>query len=507
VAPFPGAVGETYSEFQDALASRPGVIYVGGNDGMLHAFAQSNGDEIMAYVPNALYSTSVSDGMHYLSDPAYTHRYKVDLTPSIADVYARTKVAGSVSWKTVLVGGLRGGGRGLFAMDVTDPTRFSENGSAPADTVMWEFTSADDADLGHTFGRPSIVPLEGPGNTIRWAASAGNGYNDLGSGEAKLFILFIEDGLDGTWSAGSDYIEITTGSGTTSNRNGLSTPAIVDTDGNGLADRVYAGDLDGKMWAFDLSGSNTSQWGVAYKQGNNPKPLFIAPANQQVTTTPVIVRNKAMPTSASNAPNTLVIFGTGQYLTTADITTTDVQSMYGVWDAGNRELNKTDLVQQFIGLGSTTGGVIGRTLTQNAVDYSVSNGWYMDLPESGERLITDPVIRGDHVFFNTMIPDSNPCNFGGRGWLMVAKWLDGGRPDKIAFDLNRDSALDSLDKIGGEPAVGLEITGIATSPVNLANKRYASTTETTGGSTIDVTEISEVSGPKTGRLSWEELTQ
>lgn len=507
VAPFPGAVGETYSEYRDAQASRPGVIYVGGNDGMLHAFAQSNGEEIMAYVPNTLYSTGVSDGMHYLSDPAYTHRYKVDLTPSLADVYARTTVAGSVSWKTVLVGGLRGGGRGLFAMDITDPTRFSESGTAPADTVMWEFTNADDVDLGHTFGRPSIVPLEGPGNTIRWAAIVGNGYNDLGSGEAKLFILFIEDGLDGTWTAGSDYLEITTKAGTTANRNGLSTPAVLDTDGNGLADRVYAGDLAGNMWVFDLSGSNTSQWNVAYKQGTNPKPLFIAPANQQITTTPVIVRNSSMPTGASNAPNTLVIFGTGQYLTTSDITSTDVQSMYGVWDAGNKELNQTDLVRQDIGLGATTGGVIGRTLTQNAVDYSATYGWYMNLPESGERLITDPVIRGDHVFFNTMTPDSNPCNFGGRGWLMVAKWLDGGRPDKVAFDLNRDSVLDSLDRIGGEPAVGLEITGIATSPVNFANKRYTSTTETTGGSTIDVTEIIEVGGPKTGRLSWEELSQ
>ena len=116
------------------------------------------------------------------------------------------------------------------------------------------------------------------------------------------------------------------------------------------------------------------------------------------------------------------------------------------------------------------------------------------------------MIRGDLVFFNTMIPDSNPCNFGGSGWLMAAKWINGANPSEIAFDLNRDELLDALDEIGGKAAVGVEVTGIATSPVNLANKRYTSTTETIGGSTIDVTDIMDIGGPKTGRLAWEELT-
>jgi len=506
VAPFPGAVGTTYTEFRLANATRPGVIYVGGNDGMLHAFSQANGTELLGYVPNALYSTDALDGMHYLTDAAYAHRYTVDLTPSLADVYVKTSVAGSPSWKTVLVGGLRGGGRGLFALDVTNPGNFSESGGNPAKVVMWEFTSTDDPDLGHTFSRPSIVPLEGPSNTIRWAAIFGNGYNDLGSGEAKLFVVFLEGGLDGTWTSGTDYIEISTKVGTTTGRNGLATPAVVDTDGDNFADRVYAGDLQGNMWAFDLSGSNTGNWKVAYKSGPTPVPLFTAPANQQVTSTPVIVRNSNIPTSPSNAPNTLVVFGTGQYLTSGDVTTTNTQSMYGVWDSGTKELDQSDLVRQDISFGTSTGGEFGRTLTDNAVDYASDDGWYMNLPDSGERLVTDPVIRGELVFFNTMIPDSNPCNFGGSGWLMATKWLNGGNPGEIAFDLNRDGLLDDLDEIGGKAAVGAEVTGIATSPVNLANKRYTSTTETTGGSTIDVTDILDIGGPKTGRLAWEELT-
>jgi len=202
----------------------------------------------------------------------------------------------------------------------------------------------------------------------------------------------------------------------------------------------------------------------------------------------------------------MVIFGTGQYVTIADITTTQTQSMYGVWDSGTKELDQGDLVRQDIGFGTTTESVFGRTLTDNLVDYSSSDGWYMDLPDSGERLITDPVVRGDLVFFNTMIPDTSPCNFGGSGWLMVAKWIDGTPPDAVAFDLNNDGTLDALDEILTDPSAGVEIRGIPTSPVNLGNIRDTSTTETTGGSTIDVTVIEDIGGPNTGRLSWEELT-
>ncbi|NIA27698.1 MAG: hypothetical protein GWP02_06545 [Desulfobulbaceae bacterium] len=506
VAPFPGGVGTTYTEFREAKAGRPGVIYVGGNDGMLHGFQQTNGAEILGYIPNAVFSNAASDGLHYMTDPAYSHQYSVDLRASIADAYIKTTAFSSPGWKTVLVGGLRGGGRGLFMLDVTDPTAFSEAGSNPAKTVMWEFTSADDADLGHSFSRPSIVPMKGSNNSIRWAAIVGNGYNDLGSGQAKLFILFLEEGLDGTWTAGSDYVEITTGVGTTSNRNGLSTPAVVDTDGDGLADRAYAGDLEGNMWAFDLSGSNSSQWGIAYKQGNSAKPLFVAPANQPITSTAVIVRNSEIPSAANNAPNTLVIFGTGQYLATSDISSTNLQTMYGIWDSGNKAITRSDLVEQTITLGSSGGGAIGRTLSDNSVDYKYDYGWYIDLPDSGERVVTDPVIRGDLVFFNTMIPGTNPCESGGRGWLMVAEWNDGGRSSKVVFDLTRDSILNDDDMINGQAAAGVEIVGIPTPPVILANKRYTSTTQTTGGSTIEITDIIPGSGPRTGRLSWEELT-
>ncbi|MEO0998950.1 MAG: PilC/PilY family type IV pilus protein, partial [Pseudomonadota bacterium] len=258
--------------------------------------------------------------MHYLSDPGYTHRYTVDLTATLADAYVRTESFGSTSWKTILVGGLRSGGRGLYALDVTDPTTISETSAAAANTVLWEFNSGDDIDLGFTFSRPSIVPLEAPGNTIRWAAIFGNGYNDLGSGEAVLYIVLLEGGLDGTWSYGTDYIKISTGVGSAADRNGLASPAIVDTDGDGLADRAYAGDLEGNMWAFDLSGSNANNWDVAFKSGSTPVPLYNGTAGQPITASPVIVRNNSLATTSIDCTPVVVMSATVRYWPVPKIT-------------------------------------------------------------------------------------------------------------------------------------------------------------------------------------------
>ena len=146
----------------------------------------------------------------------------------------------------------------------------------------------------------------------KWAAVFGNGYNDLGDGEAKLFIYYLD---------GSGYEEITTGAGSAGSRNGLSTPAVVDIDGNGKADRVYAGDLEGNLWAFDLSNNSATQWDVAYKQGATKKALFnaaIGATKQPITSKPVIARHPTETLSTSTKPNLLVFFGSGQYLVNGD---------------------------------------------------------------------------------------------------------------------------------------------------------------------------------------------
>ena len=511
--PYPAASPDLYSEFKSTYANRQGIIYVGANDGMLHGFNADTGEEVLAYIPSNLFSTTTTSGLHYLTDPNYYHRYYVDLSPSVSDVFVKTTATGSPHWATVLVGGERAGGRGLFALDVTDPSTFSENTTAADNTVMWEFTNNDDADLGYSFSQPTMAMtnvVDGNGNH-RWAAIFGNGYNDSGTGQAQLFILFLDGGLDGNWTSTGDYVKITTGVGTTSNRNGLATPTLVDLDGNGTVDRVYAGDLQGNMWAFDLSDTaSTGNWAVAYKQGSTPKPLFTATdaSNnpQPITSKPAVVRHPtvASSNSPSNAPNMMVYFGTGQYLVSSDKTSTGTQTFYGVWDDGDKSLTRSSLVQQTLVSGFPSNV---RVTTQNTVDYTSKKGWYIDLPDTGERVVTNPKVRGNLVFFNTLIPSSQPCSYGGSGWTMLVKQVDGSPPDDPAIDINGDLVVDNSDQVTntggttGSPS-GLQFTQGIPAEINfLGNHAY--TPGSSGNIQHDAIKLPDEGN--TGRLSWREI--
>ncbi|MCP4377185.1 MAG: hypothetical protein GY794_13545, partial [bacterium] len=174
-APFPTAAGFRYSDFKNGpAATRPGVVYAGSNGGMMHGFSETDGEEVLAYIAGNLFSTGSKSGLHYLTDPNYMHKYYNDLTPTVSDIY--TDLGSGLGWQTILISGQRGGGRGIFALNVTDPAGFSE---ANADNlVVWEFSDADDADLGFTYSRPQI----GMANNGRWVAIFGNGYNDSGDG-------------------------------------------------------------------------------------------------------------------------------------------------------------------------------------------------------------------------------------------------------------------------------------------------------------------------------------
>lgn len=484
----------SFSSFKNSNVNRPGVIYIGANDGMLHGFWEDDGSEAIAYVPNMLFSSASQEGLHYLTDPDYTHRYYVDLSPTVADVYLNG------AWRTLLIGGHRAGGRGLFALDVTDPTAFSD---ANADSiVLWEFTSDDNNSLGYTYSKPTMALMEND----KWAAVFGNGYNDLGDGQAKLFILYLEEGMDGAWSS-SDYKVIATGVGTASDRNGLSTPALVDSDGNGKADRVYAGDLKGNLWAFNLSDTSDGQWDVAYKQGSTPKALFsamIGTTPQPITSKPVVARNPAVETSTSNSPNILVFFGTGQYIVNGDKTSTDTQTFYGVWDNGSPASQlprtRTHLIAQTLDASSTADI---RVPTNNDVNYNSKYGWYFDLPTVGERVVVDPKIRGEYVFFNTLIPDTNACNTQGYGWLMVLRMVNGGRPNKPVFDVNNDGVVNDDDKVDDKSPGGVRLDGIPAGSNFLGDVMY--TPDDDGN--IDVRKIDAGIAFESGRLSWREVRQ
>ncbi|MEM9173231.1 MAG: PilC/PilY family type IV pilus protein [Pseudomonadota bacterium] len=514
-APFPTGAN-AYSDWAEgSVTSRREAVYVGANDGMLHGFygdagQPDSGAEFFAYIPNKRFSSAVGEGLHELADRNYTHKYYVDLTPVVADVFIPANSGGLADWRSVLVGGLRGGGAGLFALDVTDPDQMTEANAAAI--VLWEFTSADDLDLGETFSDPSIALM----NNGRWAAVFGNGYNNEGTTQAALFIVYLDGGLDGVWTAGSDYQKILLPGA----NSGLSTPQLADLDANGTPDRVYAGDLNGNMWAFDVSSNNANIWSVAYGTSGSPQPLFTAFNNagvaQPITGKPVLAR---CPFDNSVSPDVMVLFGTGQYLTEGDKTTTDGQSFYAIWDKGDQELDRSDLLQQFVNDPSLNFDPTNiRVPTNFDLDPMMETGWYMDLPGNGERVVSNALVRGDIVFYNTIIPDSgDPCVVGGGGWLMSVKICSGGRPDEPAFDLNRDNAVNNGDIVidtlltdadgnpvtysaGGERFNPTEVLPWQSSI--LGDRQY------TPGSTgeLERRSISGTNALLDGRLSWEQLT-
>ena len=321
---------------------RTPMLYVGSNDGMLHAFnvdpaitgTANFGLEVFAYVP-----TQAMKKLPDIANKNYKHAYSVDGSPEVADAYFNDR------WHTVLTSGMNGGGQGIFALDVSNPNAYNTEAAAAA-TVLWEFTDADDADLGYTFGKPTIAKA----NNGKWVAIFGNGYNNtvadgqVGSGSALIYIVDLE--------TGALLQKIDTQMNALATPNGMSTPTTVDLDGDYLADAVYAGDLEGNMWKFDISSANPAQWGVAYKTGSTPTPLYTACATvvcsttnrQPISVKPQIGFNKG-------ATGLLIYFGTGTYFLQNDNQNNGLQSFYAIWDKGLATLtafNKFHLLQQNI---------------------------------------------------------------------------------------------------------------------------------------------------------------
>ena len=209
---FPGTAqtrAKLYSTFKNSNRARKPVVYVGANDGMLHAFEAASGRELFAYVPNLLF-----EHLADLTDPDYVHRFYVNQTPSINDVFMKKRGASTRAWNSVLVSGVGAGGKGYFALNITDPGTFTPSGMK--NNVMWEFTDQDDADLGYSLGEPLIAMsnAEHSDGDKRWVAIFGNGYNSTSTdGDAAIYIAFLEAGLDGVWTTGTDYIKISTANG------------------------------------------------------------------------------------------------------------------------------------------------------------------------------------------------------------------------------------------------------------------------------------------------------
>ena len=430
-APAAGYADAAYAAFRSARAARAPMVYVGANDGMLHGFDATTGQERLAYVPSAVYAN-----LPALASRGYSHRFFVDAPPVSADA----NLAGA--WRTVLASGLGAGGRGIFVLDVTDPAAFSESNAATL--VRFEFGAAQDGDVGFVMHRPALVRL----NSGKWAAVFGNGYNGTATGQAALFVVDLE--------TGALVRKIATGAGSVTTPNALTGVSVVDQDGNQTADVVYAGDLQGNLWKFDLSSASPGSWALA----NAGRALFSTAGTfgaAPITQAPEVSRHPQ--------GGLMVAFGTGKYLELSDVTSSAANYFFGIWDNGTAVTAATQLVQQTV-LSTPVGpdGATYRLISANAVDWSRHRGWYLVLPEPGERSVSEPVLRNGRVIFTTLTPSSVQCTAGGTSWLMELDFLSGTRLPVPPFDLNADGRITAADTFSGSVPAGRKIQAIAGTP-------------------------------------------
>jgi type IV pilus assembly protein PilY1 len=423
------------------------------------------------------------------------------------------------------------GGKGYYALDITDVDTVTSSTAetAVADmVVLWEYHKAGvmEPDLGYTYSYHYIAKSYDPNN--EWVIIFGNGYDSL-EGEAVLYVLDVYGNVV------KKIYTLATGN------NGLSTPTLVDEDKDFKVDYVYAGDLKGNLWKFDLKDPDPAKWDVAFKNGVGvPQPLFQAPG-QPVTTKPAVMKH-------CEKHGYLVVFGTGKFLGDSDRADESTQTVFGIWDYGDREdhneylgafsrgsvphlFNQPDtvsLLEQSVIDERYLNDHLFRTLSDNEAvwvtedDLDMGNqrpnpsstvpnhcGWYFDLPLDGERIVRDLLIRDGKVVFLSIIPNASPCAGGGNSMLHELDACNGGRLDAATFDTNNDGVIDENDLIEIEglvdaegnpirvPPTGMECSGLLYTPVMVRmpdDAREMKIFSTSAGTTETVFEVAEDRG-------------
>ena len=458
----------SYNQFVLNKGSRPSMVYVGSNAGMLHAFDALTGVEKFAYVPS-----SIIKNLPELTEVEYEHRYFVDGKIHISDAYIDGQ------WRTILIGTTGAGGRSVFALDISNPASFS------ADDVLWEFTHPE---LGKTIGNPVIGRLKNG----KWSVFLGNGYNS-DSLQSQLFIIDLETG-DLTRN-------ISTNMGSTSSPNGLSSPAMYYSreDGNSFIATVYAGDLHGNLWKFDLNSTTPADWGIA----NSGDALFTAVHDgsaQPITVRPELKRHPA--------GGMMVLFGTGSYFRVEDPLDNSLQTIYGIRDIGS-VVDKNNLVEQEIIFRGNSFNREVTAISNKTVDYLMDDGWYLNLVYDenfqGERLVTNPQMWFERLRLSTIIPSEDPCVPGSSSWNMEINYLTGGRLNYSVFDLDGDGVFDLNDGImvDGElipvSGIGTDQSGAAL-PATMGDQIILNPNVGDGSLGYD----SRIQAPS-GRQSWREV--
>jgi type IV pilus assembly protein PilY1 len=489
-----GIQSASYIAFAASTANRPPILYIGANDGMLHAFDVATGNEKFAYMPRGSYANLVK-----LVSPFYNaqHRFFVNGSPQGGDVQFTDN-----TWHSLLVGTEAQGGNSVYALDVTSPTMLTTEASL-SNAVLWDFT---DTDMGLGFASPVIAET-----AAGWKVFVANGYNSTNQ-KPFLYALDPQTG-PGAPPAFPNMIKIdlcaaVAGACDLTTANGLSSPIAVNSSGQvaGGANLVYAGDLQGNMWRIDVSNSNPNMWAVSL--------LFQArdaSGNKQpITTKPVATLNPSFPQTLG----TMVLFGTGQFLGLADISNANVQSIYGIYDppAGYTTpptRGAPELIQQTLST-ATIGSVQVRTVSGAAVSIPTNKGWFVDLQilsngtsgqdtDPGERLINDPRLEtGGELVFTTYMPipaTTGSCTTGGSSYLMVLNFATGGNFTSPQFDVNGDGFINHSDMVVPTGST----TGIAVAPVGMSlGNVYASAPTIRSGSFANGTGIALITESAVG---------
>jgi type IV pilus assembly protein PilY1 len=383
------------------------------------------GQEIWAYIP-----TMVMPNLYKLADKSYAnkHRYFVDGSPTSGDICTANCTLGTATWKTILVGALGRGGRGYYALDITDPT---------SPKALWEFT---DANLGYSYGSPQIAKLADG----TWVVLVSSGYNNIpnedGTGGDGVGRLFVHNAFDGTLIR-----SVSTGVGDTTTPSGLAkfTAQVISPDSDNTIEAVYGGDLLGNLWRFDVNnnlgaaGFDAQLLATLRDGSGNPQPITTKP---QVT---------SIPTTGEK----MVLVGTGSYLDLSDATNTNTQSVYAMKDsratggtAGTAIFDNPGGSPRLVGT-STAGfvrqiyteetcpvgtptnicavGELVRTATANPVNFATDNGWFFDLVTTSERANTDLALGLGALVINTNVPSVEACEVGGSSYQYGLNYLTG----------------------------------------------------------------------------------
>lgn len=514
--------GQPYYDIGNAASfvaeykNRTPIVYVGANDGMLHGFDAATGEEHFAYIPNAVLD-GLAGGDNPLTSPSYLHRAFVDGQSVAGPVFEDGR------WQTLLVGGLRNGGRRIYALDITDPDNLDE--AHAADIMQWEFS---DPELGYTFGKPVLVRL----HNGRWAAIFGNGYNSDSHGAA----LFVVDAQTGALIARLD-----TGARPADGAkgNGLATPTPVDIDGDRIVDYVYAGDLYGNVWRFDLSAVSPAGWDVSR--------LFQAESDsraQPITTAPAVAVHPY-----GEKFGVMVYVGTGQNIAVHTNDDDPPNSVYGLWDTAvasyapgsagptpppAEPIPRSRLVTQNLSdLGALADtGLTLRGVTDNAVDYIENassgpqirdRGWAIDFdPDSDEAVVDAPQVVGNNLEFASVVLNPGTCTLTSSGFYTIVDRTDGGPPAENVYDFNGDGVVDEQDtaiikgqlgddQTGNDPVVAGVGFGDRGSPGPgpsfrdpITGVRVLKLPLTNGGTTVTLTVASD---GHAGRRSWHEIRE